>query len=464
MKNIYTSTRARYRKKLRQKKPVKVWMPIIVVVLTFFAMLAYLCWQYTKQPFHIKNADTLVVNRIAEVIETDHKDSYHLTRLEVLQILSNVFLDLKQDGFRETKNTNDVIRQALELEILAGDNNGDYRPGSLATKEDSLAFIARALGIPEERGEENEQISLDRDKFSDWAGTQLEGLVLQDYFTVNEINELGDLREAVTALELEKLLDQVVEAKTQYINFWEFICSWVQVNVVYSIFLFVLSALSSVASVLAVMSFIGALLKTKKTKDLRRGTICLAGCTGVGKTTLKTRMQRPEALSYDLEHYMTPTRTLHKEDVVLQGRNGDIVFEGDIFDVPGSKTQYVINTLLQPCKNKILLLVLAHTKSNEEKENDQDLIQEQLLKIEHTWAPMIEGFVEKPKKIVIFINKKDLISQEYRPVQKHIYEKHIELLSKAAKNANIPISAVEGSSTTGENLDVLYERLNPGSI
>jgi len=173
-------------------------------------------------------------------------------------------------------------------------------------------------------------------------------------------------------------------------------------------------------------------------------------------------MKNPASLLYELETQMTPTRASNKDEVILQSSHGDIIFEGAIIDVPGGSPQDVLRTITNPTmKNKILLLVLAHTKAYEGSEIDHDLIQEQLTDVQKLWVTTIQAYGTQLNKIVILINKIDLLPQEYLPAQKHIYEEHIKLLYNAAKSANISISAVEGSSITGTNLGELYQELRP---
>ena len=158
---------------------------------------------------------------------------------------------------------------------------------------------------------------------------------------------------------------------------------------------------------------------------------------------------------------MVPTRTPHSDEIVLRVDYVDVVFEGLIFDVPGSSPEDVLKIMQQPHKNKILLLVLAHTKSFDNSEIDWTLINEQLEDVQRLWVRVIGGLKAQLNKVVIFINKTDLLPSEYLPAQKQIYEEHIKLLYSAAEKEHIRLTIVEGSSTYGTNLRELYEKLRP---
>ena len=449
----------------RRKKRIAggiLWISFFLVAMMIMAI--FLIFLYFDQPFHIENTDILVDTAITQIVGDSYEDNRFLTRQEVLLIISDVFLGLEQKGFKKTESVADVIDQSRKLKILEGNSTG-FALESPATKQEALVFIARSLGILKEIAVENSPTFSPNTLFDRWAKPQIEGLVIRDYFSVSEIDMLYNLREYITVHELERILNQIVEVKTQPMSFMEFTVSWLNNDVVLAF-----SLLSGVASIIAIVGFAIQMLDRKQQstqnrqqKASREFTVCLAGSASVGKSTLTEKAKTPGKLLYVLEREMVPTRTSHEEKLILRSSNGEIIAPGTMIDTPGTSPADVLLAINGPHKNKILLLILAHTKTYEGDKIDQSFIQEQLDDIQKLWTTVIRGCSNQLEKIVIFVNKIDLLSQEYLPAQKHIYEKHIKLLYEAAKEAGVPIEAAEGSSTTGTNLDALYRLLHLSS-
>ncbi len=455
-----------------QKKHIskRKWivMPIVGLIVLIFTLI-HILLIYSQQPCFIEDADNLVNSSMVKTLGNDYDDSYCLTRREVILIISDVFLGLKQKGFEKNETANETIAQALNIKMLKGDDVA-YHLEEEASKQACLVFIGRGLGIFENTNMENQPILFAKAVFDNWAKPQIEGLVNQGYYNTNDIEKLYNLRESVSTLELKVLLEKVVGVKTQYINFFQFAVSWGKNNPILSLTIVVVPVLITVI-IPAITSIAGFFLqlwdrkeqsdREKNEREHRYGTICLAGNTGVGKTTLKNKMTEPATPMYLAIKNVKPTATSDVQQVQIQNSLGGIIFDGTIIDVPGQSPQDVLKFLSSDYTNKILLLILAHTKSNEDKDIDANFIQEQLLDIQKFWTTVIRAHGSELNKMVIFINKSDLLFDKYVPVQKNIYKSHMELLCEAAEEASVHVSCVEGSSSTGEQLNRLFEQLRP---
>lgn len=439
---------------------------VITLLLALIIIVAYWLFLYLKHPSHIKNTDTIVNNSITKVIQEPYNSNYCPTRQEVLQITSNVFYELKCKDFEKTEDAKDTIQQAMRLEILQGDGSAFHLERS-ATKQESLVFIGRSLGITKDLEVEKQPDFLATTLFDDWAKIQINGLVVQGYLDTEVIDNLHNLRDVITIFDLECLLDHIVESITDPISFFDFFKLWLN-NRSFS----VLSVLylSVIPATITILSVAIKIFKKKKESDeskqqkaRRTGTICLAGTTSVGKTTLKLKMKDPATSIFQLETQMQPTRSCNTEYIRIRSYVGDIVFEGALIDVPGQNPEDVLQFLMSSHPNKILLLILAHTKAFEG-DVDFDFVQEQLNDIQTLWTTTIRACKNNLSKIVVLINKIDLLPQESLPAEKYVYREHIKLLFDAAKVAQIPVRVVEISSTTGKNLNDLYQALRPDFI
>lgn len=458
MQRVYTGRK----KRISGRK----WKVVLIASgIGLILVLIYMLLIYHQQPCFIKDADILVDSSMAKTLGNDYQDNHCLTRREAILIISDVFFGLKQKGFEKNESENETIAQALNMKMLMGDSTA-YHLDEQATKQMCLVFIGRGLGIFENVNMENQPVLFAKAVFDDWAKPQIEGLINQGYYNTDDIDKLYNLRERISILELKALLEKVVSVKTQNIGFFRFAASLFKNNpglplIIMGVTVIIPAIASTAGFLLQIWDRKKQLAREKDERELRYGTICLAGNTGVGKTTLKNKMTDPATPMYLAIKNVKPTATSSAQQVQIQNSLGSIIFDGTIIDVPGQSPQDVLKFLSSGYTNKILLLILAHTKSNEDKDIDANFIQEQLSDIQRLWTPVIRAHGSELNKMVIFINKSDLLSENYFPAQGKIYKSHMELLCEAAEEASVHVSCVEGSSFTEEKLDRLFEQLRP---
>jgi hypothetical protein len=194
------------------------------VLLVFYCIVFVLCALYTftiycEVSVHRGNPDQIVDDSIAKIIGHNYIDSNNLTREAVILIASDVFVQVKQDGFKETEEANAVMGRAIIMKMLEGDERG-YRIKDLATKEEALAFIGRGLGIPQYYG--IEFAPPDEIESSDWSAQPIENLIDQGCLSVDEILDLKDLHELITVSKLKFVLSRVAETRMEKINSWRY--------------------------------------------------------------------------------------------------------------------------------------------------------------------------------------------------------------------------------------------------
>lgn len=447
---------------------VKRWIWLIIMILLL--IFGYFYLNYCR---YIEETEKLTHTVIDKVFEVGYESGDSPTREQVLQIIYGVFSDLGLEDFKEPKDAEGIISWAQNCGVLKGRLDG-LCLDQAATKQESLVFIGRSLSIKESDG----VMALDADK---WSMPQIVGLLTQEQ--LEDINELGNLREIISVSELEGLLDQIIKFRTQY-RFLEFIRPYVSENAGISAFVVVFSGLFINLLSNAIIAIID---KKRKT-----GTIYLAGVSGVGKSTLMKQLKAPGTMRCELID-VKPTVKSVKDGIEIRTGSGDLIFKGSIIDVPGDTQEAILWDMIDSdTKNKILLLVLAHTKASgpnkssrdfppkwlnlngffngfrriarSDKEIDENLLEDQLDSIRYWWGPIIQSRGERFNKIVVFLNKKDLVSKKIA-LETSIYDKHMELLYRAVrkmkKGKDGFIRVVEGSSITKENLDELQALLRP---
>ena len=436
----------------------------------FFLLAAYIFSSYGRQLLFNGAPARLVDSSTAKVIGQNYGDDRCLTREEVILIISDVFSHLKQSGFEKTGDTGAVMNQAIQIKMLEGDEDG-YRIKDPAKKKEALVFIKRGLGIPE--GLNLGSVPDLPDEIlppDDWSKQEIKELIAQGCFSIGEVIDLGNLDQPITISELKTVLNKVVEDNIEKID------SGLYAVLSNPTFQAVSAIVSPISTVLAILSF-GLQLydrreekqkrqdeeQNEKEKELRiQGTICLAGSKDVGKSTLIEKMIYPAEPIYSVQANGEPTKTCHGDEIELHTNSGEVVFKGTILDGPGGSPEYVLKFLpSKEYENKILLLVLAHTKTGSDKEIDKTFIGEQLDDIKKIWAAAIRAHGPELNKVVVFINKNDLLERKHNPAEAKIYRKHFKTLCKACKEADVQICAVEGSSYSGDGLDKLYEQLRP---
>ena len=200
-------------------------------------------------------------------------------------------------------------------------------------------------------------------------------------------------------------------------------------------------------------------IEEKEEQADRTGAIFLVGIPGVGKTTLKEQIMTEEP-SDTLPCRYKKTNDYTEEVVRFSFGKEEVLFEGIICDGPGDNKENVHDFFSAPNrKNVILLLVLAHTKANKDDKMASQLINQQLYAIDYFWKEIISKYNEKLKKVVVFINKTDLLPQKKLPAERHIYKRHIKLLKAGGGEPTVHV--VEGSALSKESVENLRKCMFP---
>lgn len=434
----------------------------VMFVVAFFA-IAYI--RYMDQPCNIKGAEGFAAAAVEKTLGEGFEDGA-VERGQVIQMIYDVLHNLRLESFKEPRDAEAILSWAKSREVLRGRMVG-LCEGEPATKQESLVFLARSLGITEDMEElyvEEEPAFSDGTLFDDWTKLAIEGLVILGHLRVSDINELGDLRETITASELEGLLDQVVRIRARDVSFWESTISWLKDKPIWFFITISPSVITVIGFAMQVVEKYKQFIRGLEEKSKRTGTIYLMGMPGTGKTTLKKKMKNPGEPLDTLTGVRELTKECSVERIELHSGNGNVLFEGTVVDGPGNDRGEMLRLLDDPDKkNKILLLVLAHTKKDEGCGQDPEFIKSQLNDIDIFWTNIISGYSEKLNKVVVFINKTDLLSKKDRPAQRHLYKKHIRLLNKKASEVGVTICVAEGNPIERGKLKNLYECLIPAS-
>lgn len=436
---------------ITRKRKKRSWVLLISLFLIAICIaLVYSIVQYFKQT----NYSSIVDTAITKTIGAEYAGNRPLTRQETVCIVLDLLYGLGQKDFENIQGT-DIISYAVQIGMLKGDSDS-LRLENHATKQESLVFIARGLDILSNSNSDQESPLSSNTQLDDWARPEIEGLIIQNCLTPSDIDVLRNLRENITASELKFVLDKIATYKNRHRTLFGYLSFCLEVYPL-------ITAIGAISTIVTIGIPLKDFFKRQKKKQRRRGTICLAGTMSVGKSTLMKKMIDCGTPIYNLKNDAQPTRARHAQEIMLLSRNNEILlFEGTIIDVPGSNPADVLQFMAGPDRNKILLLILAHTKANRgTDEIDQDFVNEQLVDVQRTWVPAIKAHAMDLNKAVIFVNKLDLLSTEYLPAQECIYEEHIKHLCEAARVAGVHINVIEGSSTSGTNLYDLYTRLKP---
>ena len=443
----------RLRKCILSIRPRSLLTALAAFVLFTLGILGML---YMNHPCQIKDANKLASSSAEKVLEEDYKDDADVKRGQVIQIIYDVLYGLRVENCKEPMDAEAIIRWAKANEILVGRVEG-FCEDDPATKEESLMFLGRSLGIMDGIYAKEKVNSLNESLFHEWSSSQIKGLVIQEHLRVSDIDELGDLQQLITVSELEGLLNQVAENRTQYVGFGEFSWSWITNNPIWA-------ALMALPSILTVVCFLMQIYDRLKQSDEkaeenanRTCRIYLAGISKTGKSTLKKQIKTPGRWTGKPE----PTEEEKEEEFVLRS-SGRVVLKGTILDGPGDSPEHVLKFLDEiDGRNGILLLVLAHKKTSKGRRKDSEFIKKQLDIIKNFWVKIISQRGARLNKVVVFFNKTDLLSPESLPAEERIYKKHMNLLGSAADQAGVPIYVAEGSSTHSETLSELYNHLIP---
>lgn len=175
---------------------LRTWFLSILIILLIPCV--FIVYQYSNLPYHFTDTDKLAHTVINNVFEENYEGGNNPTREQVLQIIYGVFSGLRMENFKDPKDAEGVFNWARSEGVLKGRRDGFWLDQA-ATKQQSLVFIGRSLGILDEIDVGKEPPSVDADN---WAKPQINGLVFQEYLFENEIGILGDLREPITVSEL----------------------------------------------------------------------------------------------------------------------------------------------------------------------------------------------------------------------------------------------------------------------
>lgn len=450
---------------IKLKQLLNQWPLVTALIVVFMVIWTYSL--YLNQPFQIKGSSGLVSGAAAEVLGEGYEGGANLERGQAVQIIYGVLNNLRLEDFKEPKDAKAIISWAKGREVLKGRHSG-FCEDEPATKQECLVFLARSLGIMEELFTEERPVFSDDTVFDPWTRPQIEGLVIAQHLRISDIDDLGDLRKAITVSELEGLLVHIVTLKTQNIDYLEFVLLWLKDNPIYLLFALFFPIIKAILKGIELFVLAGDIWnrceqarKEKKERENRTGTVCLAGLNGTGKTALKEQMiTRGNSTWENPERYST--KEGYEEKFEYRPSNSTELFGVTVFDGPGDNKRVVRKFLDKPDRrNVILLLILAHTQRREGSKVVKSFLDRQSNAIEDLWSTIILDYSEKLNKVVVFINKKDLLPPGRLPAKSCIYKKHIELLKDAAKEAGVAIDFIEGSAVDGESIDELYNRMFP---
>lgn len=426
-------------------------LSIIIMVAAIFALGIFFFVRYRLQPCHIEGADKIVDQATIEVFGLEYNGQQTVTRQDTLYIISKVFYSLKQPGFNDVETLTQAIGQAVDSKLLQGNGVSPNLEGRV-TNQETLVFISRGLRLPLNGTETVSLPFKDARSISDWALPYIKALTVEHYLDWVGTGALMP-NGYTTIYEIRIILNHLVSKVTAPQSFLDFLQFEFKHNPVIVFISIVFTLFVSFA--LPVCNLISSISKERKHNLNIHGTICMAGNTGVGKTTLIAKMRNPSAPVIGLKGQKPPTRGIHTEPIRLIAGNGDVIFDGTIKDMSGEYSAGAIQFLAGAGSNKVLLLVLAHTKNFEGTQIDDKFIDEQFDTIKLTWVPSLQAHGHLLKKLIVFINKTDLISHESGDIQEHVYKRHIDLLM-CTVNSMIPIHVIEGSSVKGTGLQELY--------
>lgn len=440
---------------VRNLKPKQLLKFAASLVLVFFAIVFV---EYQNQPGLLNDTGSFAATAVENALGEGYEGDANVERRQAIQIIYEVLYDLWQKGFDEPKSTGEIISWAKSCEVLKGRNSG-FCEEEPATKQESLVFLARSLGIQDELFAEERPVFSKNTVFDRWTRPQIEGLVIAGHLRIADIDDLGDLRKTITASEMIELMGHIVTIKTHVVGYCEIARSWLSNNQWYLLCTIFTLILAGIEPVILLWDRVKRWIEEKEEQADRTGAIFLVGIPGVGKTTLKEQIMTEEP-SDTLPCRYKKTNDYTEEVVRFSFGKEEVLFEGIICDGPGDNKENVHDFFSAPNrKNVILLLVLAHTKANKDDKMASQLINQQLYAIDYFWKEIISKYNEKLKKVVVFINKTDLLPQKKLPAERHIYKRHIKLLKAGGGEPTVHV--VEGSALSKESVENLRKCMFP---
>jgi len=271
-----------------------------------------------------------------------------------------------------------------------------------------------------------------------------EGLFPKEYITQKE---MFVILKPVLASNLTKLTNKSFMDKLS--DFWH------SINEIRIILGITISAI-----IVTIFKLIKYLCKKYKTSK----EVIYVGDMATGKTELSKVLPHPNSIRKNGNY--TPSRAVRKAGPVkIKNNDGYTSFNGTTVDTPGGSNEALLSLLKNKRitqSGKIIIIVLAHTKSSNNCSVDHNYLNEQYDRIDKVIILEINNYKKRVSKIIIFINKCDILPQSYQSdwgkTEETIYKKHLDLISKRIRG--IKIDVVTGSATKRKNLFELRNSLH----
>lgn len=178
------------------------------------------------------------------------------------------------------------------------------------------------------------------------------------------------------------------------------------------------------------------------------------GYTSCGKTELSLKLPNPDVVIN--RRSVNPTRAAKRRRRIIKMTNsGYTYFNAATFDTPGSYDEAIRSMLSKKSHMrlpKIIILVVAHTKSQDKKVIDNNYMNEQLAKINDVYLPIIRDYASYIEKVLLFINKCDILPDKCDIDE--LYKEYIDLLQVKLENIT-DFKYVKGSALRNNNIKTL---------
>lgn len=431
-------------------KKFLLFISIIIIVLAIF-----LCLQRNSNKLN-KNLSNVALS------STIYDKNTVLTKHDVAVWFMNISnyvenYDNELNDYSDEKRSR-LFKEAVDLGIIQGPNSLVLDDEKLCTREEAFVMIKRAFKIASTDRTIPEQYQ-DATEVSPWAQEAVED-ILNIVFESEQVFIFDDglrPKEHITQKDIVNILDPILESDynglikmTWREKLFRFVDRLNKIRTILGI--------TIIAIILFIFRYIHHIYIKYKTKK----EIIYIGDMASGKTVLSKVL--PNEYCVRKKATYIPTRGVRNADSVLvRDNSGYIRFHGTAIDIPGGSNEALLTLLRKKTlrdSGKILILILAHTESGDISDIEEEYLKEQYDRIDKVYIPAINAFRKKISKIIVFINKCDILPTEYQSdwdkTQETIYERHLALLEN---KTGMDIDVITGSATRRININVLLNLL-----